>query len=98
MESRREADPMRVFHLFERLLDVGLGSAAQNDFLCGPVVVIGTEDAFAEAGAFEIFKGDGIYPKGKVEPPEPRISVLRISATYWPEVMASSSFLRDSLL
>ena len=41
--------------------------AAHNDFLCRPVVVIRTKDAFAETGAFEIFKSDGIDPKGKVE-------------------------------
>ncbi len=57
---------MRVFHLFERIFDMRLGSTAQNDLLRCPAVVVGTEDTFTEAGAFEIFKSDGIYPKGEV--------------------------------
>ena len=68
MKGRREADPVRVFHLFERILDVGLGSAAQNDLLCCPTVVVSTEDAFTEAGVFEVFEGVGVYPKSKVQP------------------------------
>ena len=68
MEGRREADPVRVFHLFERILDVGLGPAAQNDLLCCPTVVVSTEDAFTEAGAFEVFEGVGVYPKSEVQP------------------------------
>src|SRR3972149_3607776 len=69
MEGRREADPAGVFHLFERIFDMGLGPAAQNDLFRCPVVVICTEDTFAQADAFEIFKSDGIYPKGKVQSP-----------------------------
>ena len=68
MKGRREADPMRVFHLFECILDAGLGPAAENDLLRGPVVVVGTEDAFAEAGAFEVFqRQEGSIQEGKVQ-------------------------------
>jgi len=67
MEGRRETDPVRIFHLFERIFDMGLGPAAQNNLFRCPVVVIGTEDTFAEADAFEASKGARIDPKGEVQ-------------------------------
>ena len=57
MKGGREADPMGVFHLFECVFDAGLGAATEDDFLRGPVVVVGTENAFAEAGALGIAPG-----------------------------------------
>lgn len=57
---------MRVFHLFKSIFDVGLGSAAQNDLFGCPVVVVGTQDAFAETEALEVLKGRRVDPEGEV--------------------------------
>ena len=67
MKGRGEADPVGIFHLFEGMFDMGLGSAAEDDLLRGPGVVVRTEDTFAEADAFETFKGGRIDPEGEVQ-------------------------------
>jgi len=57
MKSRGKAHPVEVLHLLEGILDMGLGSTAKDDFLRGPVVIIGTKDAFPETATFEISVG-----------------------------------------
>jgi hypothetical protein len=57
VKSWRETDPVRIFHLFEGVFNMGLSAAGENNLLRAPVVIIGTQDALAEACAFKFFEG-----------------------------------------
>jgi hypothetical protein len=43
VEGWREADPVRILHLFERISYMRLGPTPENDFLRCPVVVVGAK-------------------------------------------------------
>jgi len=67
MESWGKAYPVGVFHLLEGLLNLGLCAAAKDDVFAGARIIVGTQDAFAEAGVFEVPIRLGIGPKRKIE-------------------------------
>jgi hypothetical protein len=67
VKGGREADPVGIFHLLERIFDVGLGSTAQDDLFRGPLMVVCAEGAFTKASALKLSKGLQIGPELEVE-------------------------------
>jgi hypothetical protein len=65
MKGGREADPVGVFHLPERIFDVKLRSATEDNFLRGPIGVVRTEDALAQSSVFQCLEGGWVRPKAE---------------------------------
>ena len=68
VERRGKADPMGIFHLLERILNMVLCPTAKDDFFRAPFVIVGAQNALAESGTLESFKCGGIRAEEKIQP------------------------------
>jgi hypothetical protein len=56
VKSGRKTDPVGILHLFKGIFNMVLSSTGKDDLLRAPVVIVGTQNALAEAFAFDLFK------------------------------------------
>ena len=57
VKSGRETDPVGILHLLEGIFNMVLCMAGKDNLFRAPVVIVGAQNALAEAYAFEFFEG-----------------------------------------